>query len=90
MFLKICRGPNESLFECDAYHIRSHSTASKNADNPKQWEESHKGFFIEIEGRRDLQIEIDKTVPEALGVWVMNSQGKTIDTIFTKDQDMVS
>ncbi len=72
MFVKIIRGNNEVMYECERYQI-----------NPWHHKTSSGNFFITIEPCCITE-EIDKTVPEHLAIYVMNNDGKTIDTIFTK------
>jgi hypothetical protein len=71
MFIRIVRGKNESLYECERMHIRPHGDTE---------------FVIEMEPS-GVNIQIDKTVPAALAVYVMNNNGRTIDTIFRKEPD---
>jgi len=77
MFVKIIRGSHEQVIECTAVSIDSSRCKKENK------------FMLFIEGlnRRVVNHEIDKTVPEALGVYLMNSKGQTIDTVFSKQPD---
>lgn len=75
MFLSIVRDPQDgesrrhtSMYECDRYHIYPVKGA------PTQ-------FTITIEGRKAVCVAYD-TTEKALGIFVMNDRGQTIDTIF--------
>lgn len=75
MFVRIIRGQHDSIHECDNVRI------SPVADKPNR-------FMLALERvgspYPDQLHEIDQTVPEAVGVYVMNQNGKTIETVFQK------
>lgn len=77
MFVRIIRGSSETLVECS--QVRSKYDAEK------------KEILLTMEdvpGRTDvLQILVSKDIPEELGVYYMNSDGRTIDTVFRKEAD---
>ncbi len=72
MFVNIIRGKHKSLYQCDRLHIRSEKEGEFQID-------------MELDGGRCVSAIVDKAVPEELGVYVMNDQGRTIDTIFRKE-----
>ena len=75
MFLRVDRGAHSSLYECDRIHIGPVVDGK---------------FSIGVEkdsGRSNVEVEIDKAVSEAVGVYCMNNSGQTVDTIFRKFED---
>lgn len=73
MFLSIIQGKKSSLYECKRFHI-----------TPK----GNDLFFIDLEPC-GITIAIDKSSEEKIGVYAMNNDGRTIETIFSKDKDKV-
>jgi hypothetical protein len=63
------------MYECERYHIQPENKETVNGCRV---------FFIYLEPC-GIHIEMDKDVPGSLGVYVMNNEGRTIDTIFRKD-----
>lgn len=75
MFVRIIRGHNDALYECS--HVRvNHDTEKRQI-----------GLVMEdLPGRvSPLEILVDKEVPEALGIYLMNHSGRTVDTLFRKE-----
>lgn len=78
MFVKIIRGQHEGTYECSRYHLTP------------QDEEATKILLTmehKMDGSDGRSVLIDKTVPERLEVYVMNSLGQTVDRIFIKAED---
>jgi hypothetical protein len=77
MFVKIIRGDYESLYECDQFHTQPGKSTEQ--------------FEIVVErsswASPTITLEIDKTVPERLEVYVMNSLGQTVERMFIKAAD---
>jgi hypothetical protein len=71
MFVRVTRGEVDSLYEC----LR---VTSRPRGNSK--------ILLDLEGIGDgaLSLEIDKEVPESVGVYYMNAEGQTIDVVFRK------
>ena len=92
MFLKVVRGKHTSLYECERMHRRPGAAAADaiaaTAESPEQAEKIMQGRFYIFLEPSGISIEIDKTVPESLGVYVMNNEGRTIDTVFQKGEDV--
>ena len=77
MFVRIVKGNHDALYQCDRFRVHPVDSG--------QYEFT---ITMERDGRADaVAATIDKSVPEALGVYVMNDEGRTIDTIFRKDED---
>lgn len=76
MFVNIVRGTHAALYECS--HVRS------NYDPETQTIE----LCMEgaAQGGSSLIVTVSKDVPEALGIYYMNNNGRTIDTVFSKDE----
>lgn len=72
MFIKVKHTARESLYECDRYHI-----------NPT---ENDDVFIITMEkdspGNGAISLEIHKTQLDT-AIYIMNQEGKTIDTVFS-------
>lgn len=76
MFVRIVKGSHDSIYQCDRVHIQV-----INADE----------LLMELvtnqsaDHGRCVTVAVDKTTPDALGVYCMNDEGQTIDTIFRKE-----
>jgi hypothetical protein len=72
MFIRIVRDKHESTYECQRYHVAP--------------QEDGTTFLLTIEGDiagtdgQSMMIDVDTS--EHLAVYLMNNEGKTIDTIF--------
>lgn len=76
MFVRITKGNVDAIYECSEARIVPQ-------EDPNQ-------MLITMEqlGTPDgRSIIVDKACPEALGVYYMNAQGKTIDVVFRKEAD---
>jgi len=78
MFVRIVHDGQESMYECQRYHIRSLKDG--------QTVNSSSAFIIDFEPC-GCSVEINKKTRASLGVYVMNNEGRTIDTIFSKSAD---
>jgi len=79
MFIKIKRDDSESLYECECYHL-SLAHASNGPDKPLQ---TTMYIALERDDTNDgITLQLEKDTPN-LGVYVMNREGQTIDTIFS-------
>lgn len=76
MFVRIKKGDVDAIYECSEARIVPQEDPSKLLMTIEQ--------LGNPEGR---SIIIDKACPEALGVYYMNAQGKTIDVVFRKGVD---
>lgn len=80
MFVRISRGSHDALYECS--HVRSTFDADK---------QEILLTMEDVPGRTGvLQVLVSKDVPEELGVYFMNSSGRTIDTVFRKEAGPLS
>lgn len=75
MFVKIVKGDHESLYECS--NVRVAQLSGK---------ESFLLLMDLEDGTHGQGVVVDKNVPEAVAVYFMNHDGKTIDTLFRKDK----
>ena len=79
MFIKVKRDENESLYECERYHL-SFAHAVDGPDKPMKTT-----MYLALE-RDDtngsITLQLEKDTPN-LAVYVMNRDGQTIDTIFS-------
>lgn len=76
MFLRICRGTHDAIYECSEVRVTP--------------QERRGELLITIEqlGTPDgRSVIVDKNTPQALGIYVMNSNGRTVETLFRKDAD---
>ena len=79
MYLKVVEGYHNAMYECDEITI---DTLEKD-----------KGFHLYLILYRYgvagpvRTVEVPKSVDYAVGVYLMSNQGKTIDTIFAKDDN---
>jgi len=77
MFVRIVTdGAHDSVYECNRVQI-----------HPVEGRPSEFTITMERDGAHDaVSTTIDKTTPKAIGVYLMNDRGRTIDTVFRKEE----
>lgn len=74
MFVRIIRGIHDSLYECSQVRVFEDDNCQLN-------------LTMENLKLHEIEVVVDKNVPEALGVYYMNDAGKTIEVLFQKHSD---